>query len=210
MGLSRSSSGYPLALFSYQMLSQDDYTKFTDSYLTSKAAWATQDFGKPGVGRFNPESRNWEPVLRDMQIENAANQHRLVATLAIEDAAAEQRGLVRWPTRMYLEVILRKEDPTVALTFYSIGKAANRMPEAMVAQLSNHKPPRRQTGRSPRSVSRCRSWMWFEGAAVACMPSPIRSRYGRRSPSLHQYRWMRRRWHLALLLPSTSADSSQI
>jgi hypothetical protein len=130
-GKAWASPDHPLALFSYQTLSQDDYTKFTDSYLTTKAEWATQDFGKPGVGRFKPQSRSWEPVLRDVHVENMGSQHRLVATLAIEDAAAEQRGLVRWPTRMYLEVILAKEDPTVALTFYSMGKAVNRMPEAM-------------------------------------------------------------------------------
>ena len=47
---------HPLALFSYQTLSADDYAKFMSSYVTSKADWAPQDFGKPNIAKFGAKN----------------------------------------------------------------------------------------------------------------------------------------------------------
>ncbi|MGB6746103.1 MAG: DUF5054 domain-containing protein, partial [Terracidiphilus sp.] len=42
----------PIALFTYQTLSPQDYQLFMGSYLTTKADWAQKDFGKPNIERF--------------------------------------------------------------------------------------------------------------------------------------------------------------
>ena len=50
---------YPLALFTYQTLSQADYDRFLKSYITVQTDWAPKDFGKPNIGRYGAESRKW-------------------------------------------------------------------------------------------------------------------------------------------------------
>lgn len=122
---------HPLALFSYQTLSQADYTAFLAAYVRSKESWAPQDFGKPNIDSLQAESRSWQPALRHLWMEETPDRHRLLAELGIDDAASRQRGLVAWPETMYLELILPKAEAVAQLTFYALGKTANRMPEAM-------------------------------------------------------------------------------
>jgi len=122
---------HPLALFSYETLSQDDYTKFLSTYVQSKEWWAPQDFGKPNIEKLNPESRTWFPSLKGLWVEENSDQHRIVAKLEIEDAASVQRGLVAWPRTMYLELRLSRKEAVADLSFYALEKSPNRMPEAM-------------------------------------------------------------------------------
>lgn len=130
-GKAWASPNHPLALFSYQTLSQDDYTKFYEDYIVLKIRIAAQDFGKPEIEKFKAESRTWKPTLRKLQVEETDAHHRMVATLAVEDTEAEKRGLVAWPGALYLEVVLAKKEPSIQISFYALGKIANRMPEAM-------------------------------------------------------------------------------
>ncbi len=44
-----SSLDHPLALFTYQTLSQADYAAFFKSYVISTEDWAFKDFGKPNI-----------------------------------------------------------------------------------------------------------------------------------------------------------------
>jgi hypothetical protein len=118
-------------LFSYQTLTGADYAAFLTAYVRSREWWAPQDFGKPNIDKLPAESRSWEPTLQQMWIEETRQQHRVLAQLAISDALSEERGLVAWPKSMYLELTLPKEEPMLQLTFCGLGKAANRMPEAM-------------------------------------------------------------------------------
>jgi hypothetical protein len=130
-GASWASDDNPLALFTYQTLTQDDYSAFLNSYVISKAWWAPQDFGKPNIERFHPESCDWHPGVNRVSVSEDDEQHRVLAELAIDDPASEQRGLVAWPKSMFLELVFPKLRPTVQMTFYSLGKVPNRMPEAM-------------------------------------------------------------------------------
>jgi hypothetical protein len=130
-GRSWASEKHPLALFTYQTLSQSDYTDFLAAYVRSKQWWAPQDFGKPNIERLHAESREWHPVLKQMWTAEDPEHHRVLAELAVNDAASEQRGLVAWPRSMYLELIFPKAEPVMQLTFYAMGKAPNRMPESM-------------------------------------------------------------------------------
>jgi Domain of unknown function (DUF5054) len=122
---------HPLALFSYQTLSAEDYAKFMASYVTSKADWAPQDFGKPNIEHFGARSRTWTPTLVNCWSGENEDGHRLLARLKIDDPAAEKSGVVAWPEKLYLELLFPKNDPVMKLAFYCFGKIANRLPEAM-------------------------------------------------------------------------------
>lgn len=122
---------HPLALFSYQTLSQEDFTRFIASYVTFKADWTQQDFGKPHIDRFHAESRVWLPTLIDCWSGHGEQGYRVVAQLKIDDAEAERLGRVAWPKKMFLELLLMDREPVVHISFSWFGKAANRLPEAM-------------------------------------------------------------------------------
>ena len=122
---------HPLALFAYQTLSKADYDRFIASYIVAKTWWAPMDFGKPHIEQFGAQSRNWLPTLADCWAGKVAAGHRIVAQLHIADAEAERSGLVAWPQKMYLELILAEAEPAVRVNFLCFGKSANRLPEAM-------------------------------------------------------------------------------
>jgi hypothetical protein len=121
----------PLALFTYQTLSQADYDRFIASYIVAKTWWAPMDFGKPHIEQFGAQSRVWLPTLADCWAGKVADGYRIVAQLHIADAEAERSGLVAWPQKMYLELLLADAEPAVQVNFFWFGKSANRLPEAM-------------------------------------------------------------------------------
>ncbi len=120
-----------LALFSYQTFSAEDYARFMDSYVTSKADWAPQDFGKPNIERFGARSRTWTPALINCWSGKTTEGVRVLARLRIEDPAGERSGLAAWPRTMYLDLLFPHGAPEVKLAFSCFDKAANRLPEAM-------------------------------------------------------------------------------
>jgi len=121
----------PLALFSYQTLSKNDYDRFFDAYLKSHADWAPKDFGKPNIERFGAVSRTWLPAIAEIRQGREAGGHRIVARLEIRDAESEKSGTVAWPRRMYLDLRLPDAKPIVECDFSWFGKTANRLPEAL-------------------------------------------------------------------------------
>jgi hypothetical protein len=122
---------HPLALFSYQTLSQDDYQRFLSDYLTTKADWAQKDFGKPNIERFGARSQSWSPHLLELRTERIHDGLRVVGSLRIDDAEAVQSGRAAFPGSMYLELILPDAEPIVHLHFYYFDKPPTRMPEAL-------------------------------------------------------------------------------
>jgi hypothetical protein len=125
------SADHPLALFSYQTLSLEDYSRFFANYVISTADWAKKDFGKPNIERFGAEHRDWFPSLAEVQIEEDAEAHRLLARLQIVDAEALQSGRAAFPEKMYVELVLPKTEPVINLNFYWFQKRATRLPEAL-------------------------------------------------------------------------------
>ncbi len=125
------SSEHPLALFSYQTLSQQDYSHFFKSYVISDEDWAKKDFGKPNIERFGAESREWLPSLAALQTEEDRLGHRLLARLEINDPEALRSGRAAFPQKMYLEVRLPKTEPVIHLDFSWFQKPATRLPEAL-------------------------------------------------------------------------------
>jgi hypothetical protein len=125
------SAAHPLALFSYQTLSKADYDRYAADYVTLKASWAVADFGKPKIEDFGAQSRVWTPALGDCWSGEVDGGHRLLAQLRIDDAEAEKSGLVAWPGKMFLDLLLPEAEPVVRISFSCFDKMANRLPEAM-------------------------------------------------------------------------------
>jgi Domain of unknown function (DUF5054) len=125
------SSEHPVALFSYQTLSQQDYSRFFDSYVISDEDWAKKDFGKPNIERFGAESREWLPSVTDLQLEENQQGHRLLTRLEINDPEAMRSGRASFPQKMYLEMLLPKAEPVIQLNFSWFQKPATRLPEAL-------------------------------------------------------------------------------
>jgi hypothetical protein len=125
------SAGHPLALFSYQTLSQQDYAAFFRSYIISQEDWANKDFGKPNIEKFGAVSQEWLPSLAELQAEEDGQGHRMLARLAIDDPAALHDGRAAFPRTMYLEILLPAREPVIHLNFSWFEKPATRLPEAL-------------------------------------------------------------------------------
>jgi hypothetical protein len=120
----------PLAKFSYQTLSKQDYTQFFSNYVLSNADWAIKDFGKFGIENSIAKSQTWTSSLVDVQVERDAQGFRVLALLEIHDEEAQLSGRAAFPKKMYLELTLPDAEPAVNTNFYWFGKLATRMPEA--------------------------------------------------------------------------------
>lgn len=121
----------PLALLTYQTLSQDDYQRFMRSYLTTKADWAQKDFGKPNIERFGAKSQDWHPRPASIRLEETADAHRILIELEFHDAQAFASGRASFPRHSFVEIVLPKSDPIIHLAVSCFGKPATRMPEAL-------------------------------------------------------------------------------
>lgn len=122
---------HPLALFTYQTLSAAEFADFLERYIKSKADWAPRDFGKPNVEAFGARAREWHPKLIACEHGRTAAGDTLLLRLGIKDAAAETEGNVAWPREITLELTLPAAEPVIELRLRTVGKAINRMPEAM-------------------------------------------------------------------------------
>lgn len=125
------SPDHRLALFSYQTLSREDYSRFFANYIISNADWVPKDFGKPNMEKFGPGSQIWQPALSSLFIEEKAERHRILAALNIRDVDAMRSGRAAFPQRMFLELLLPKSEPLIQLNFYWFTKPATRLPEAL-------------------------------------------------------------------------------
>jgi len=114
---------HPLASFSYQTLSKQDYDQFLASYITVQTDWAPKDFGKPNIEKFGARSRTSTTKLTNCMAGEDQHNHRIVARLRIEGAGA--------PAEVYLELVLPKSQPLIHVNLSWSGKRANRLPEAL-------------------------------------------------------------------------------
>jgi hypothetical protein len=119
----------PLALFTYQTLSQDDYDRFLRSYITVQTDWAPKDFGKPNVGRFGAESRKWNATATKVWQAQANDADRVVVQLDMGTQAAD--AITAWPEKVFLQIDLPHNAPILKMDVSWFGKRANRMPEAL-------------------------------------------------------------------------------
>ena len=118
---------HPLALFTYQTLSQADYNRFFANYLRSSADWAFQDFGKPNIDRFGAVSRDWQPALVAFQSTHDDHADHILVQLRFPDASPQ----VAAPSRAWLALTLPHSEPTLDFAASWFDKPATRMPEAL-------------------------------------------------------------------------------
>ncbi len=121
----------PLALFVYQTLSQADYDQFFKDYLKSSEDWAFKDFGKPNIDKLGAESREWLPTLSDLQVQETAEGHKVLASLQITGLSPAQAAIASPPQKIYLELFLPANEPVIYINLSCFQKRANRMPEAL-------------------------------------------------------------------------------
>jgi Domain of unknown function (DUF5054) len=142
------SPDHPLALFTYQTLSQADYSAFFKNYVISTEDWAFKDFGKPNIDRYGAVSKIWMPSLA--QCEVTKNQFQTDIRTRIEfrgdqfvgaQHAVPQSGKVdpsqlpppatAWPKEIFVDYSLSRISPTLDITVSWFGKLPTRMPEAL-------------------------------------------------------------------------------
>jgi hypothetical protein len=122
------SAQHLLASFRYQTFSSLDFARFNHAYNTMPMGY---DFSKPGLEKYPVQSRIWQPILKEAWAGEEAEGHRVVAELRLPQAEAALAGLVSWPERLTMEILLPADEPTVRITFQCFNKPANRLPEAM-------------------------------------------------------------------------------
>ena len=125
------SPDHPLALFSYQTLSQQDYSEYRAKYLVMQASWAQFDFGKPNIERFGARNQEWQPSLVDLRSRKDAQGQNLLAQLEIRDPEAQQSGRTAFPQKLYMEWFLPDAEPEIHLSFYAFQKPVTRLPESL-------------------------------------------------------------------------------
>lgn len=125
------SADHPLALFSYQTLSHEDYVRYLSDYTVIKAEWLSYDLGKPNIERFGARNQEWQPSLVELRGKKDAHGHRLLAQLEIRDPEAQQSGRTAFPQKLYMEFLLPDAEPVIHLNFYAFQKPAMRLPESL-------------------------------------------------------------------------------
>ena len=76
-------------------------------------------------------SRVWLPRVAGCWAGKVDGGFRILAELQITDAEAERADRVAWPRQIYLDLLFPDAEPAVQVDFTCLGKAANRLPEAM-------------------------------------------------------------------------------
>ncbi|HEV2322736.1 MAG TPA: DUF5054 domain-containing protein [Terracidiphilus sp.] len=125
------SAANPIALLTYQTLSQEDYRRFIASYIITKADWAQKDFGKPNIEKFGARSEEWHPGRVATQVEETADTHRVLVSLQFDDEEAFKSGRASFPRQAWLELTLPKSEPAMHIALSWFGKPATRLPEAL-------------------------------------------------------------------------------
>jgi hypothetical protein len=121
----------PLALFTYQTLSQDDYQHYIAAYSRCHDEWVAHDFGKPNIEKFGAVSRDWHPDSAAVHLEETAEAHRVVVRMRIQDEEAFQSGIAAFPRVVFYEMRLPKAEPVIHLHLTCFEKPATRLPESL-------------------------------------------------------------------------------
>jgi hypothetical protein len=139
---------HPLALFTYQTLSQTDYAAFFKNYVISSEDWAFKDFGKPNIERYGAVSKIWMPSLAQCEITRDQFQTKIRTRLEFradseqnieaQRAASQlaqtdppQPPATAWPKEIFVEYTLSNITPTMDISVSWFGKPPTRMPEAL-------------------------------------------------------------------------------
>jgi hypothetical protein len=121
----------PIALLTYQTLSQDDYERFIGAYVTTKEDWAQKDFGKPNIERYGAKHQEWHPSSAEVRVDETPEGHRIVIVPRFEDDGAFRSGRAAFPRKVFVEIHLPGRIAEAHITVSCFDKPATRMPEAL-------------------------------------------------------------------------------
>ncbi|MFZ0338403.1 MAG: DUF5054 domain-containing protein [Terracidiphilus sp.] len=125
------SENNPIALLTYQTLSQEDYTRYRANYVISKQDWAQKDFGKPNIERFGAKREEWHPASAKVSVEERDDALRVLIAMEFKDEEAFSSGRAAFPRHAFVELVLPNAQPVIQLQVSWFGKPATRMPEAL-------------------------------------------------------------------------------
>jgi hypothetical protein len=115
----------PLALFAYQSYAPADYERFVKQFLL----WGRDPYIKVGLDKFNPPSRTYLPQLKAAWSREDDQAYTLLADLGVPDDTG--KAVVGCPTRLTIEYVFSKSEPTLQITLQWFAKQATRLPEAL-------------------------------------------------------------------------------
>jgi hypothetical protein len=125
------SKNNPIALLTYQTLSQEDYKRFIAAYTKSNDNWVFNDFGKPEIEKCGAVNQEWQPASAVAHVEETADAHRVLVRMNIQDEQAYRSGRASFPRQVFLELLLPKALPEIHLSLSCFQKPATRLPEAL-------------------------------------------------------------------------------
>ncbi|MDR3799561.1 MAG: DUF5054 domain-containing protein [Terracidiphilus sp.] len=121
----------PIALLTYQTLSQEDYSRYRASYVISNADWAQKDFGKPNIERHGAKHEEWHSANTVVEVRHTKQSHIITIGLQFDDEQAIQSGRAAVPLSIVMDLVLPNNKPTIYLNLTWRRKPATRMPEAL-------------------------------------------------------------------------------
>ena len=133
---------HPLALFTYQTLSEADYDRFLHSYITVQTDWAPKDFGKPNVGKFGAESRQWR--AQGTRVWHRQNGDSDQVLLQLNLGAQAPDAITAWPEKIFIQFDLPHDEAAINIDLSWFRKRANRMPEALWLTFQPNAPEQKQ------------------------------------------------------------------
>ena len=130
----------PLALFTYQTLSQSDYAAFFKNYVISNEDWAFKDFGKPNIERFGAVSKIWMPSLTHSEVTETPEDHKIHTRLEFraDQLAKSDSGVTpatAWPAEIFVDFVLPKSTPLIEITVSWFRKLPARHARSNLVQL---------------------------------------------------------------------------
>jgi hypothetical protein len=114
-----------LAVFSYDAYTPEDYKRFNSRY--NHAAFAANDFGKPGLADYQTERCSWLPAGAELRRQG----DYLIAKPQPSVQASENPEMTAWPEAVALRYRLVPDAAAAEIEVWITGKKANRRPEAM-------------------------------------------------------------------------------
>jgi len=120
----------PLGWLQYQTFSAEDYERFFRQYILEKEwnnGWSREDFTKPGIEGAAPQSRFWQPQVKEGFTRVSSSQQEFLFHLLGEDLSVQKYGC---PRDFWLHYCLDDSD-IIQLELQWFHKPASRLPEAI-------------------------------------------------------------------------------
>ena len=127
-GMDWANAQHPLCQYAYQTFSKSDYDRYHNQYLTHKAEWAIDDFGKRGLEVANPQSKTWLSALKEASAKVDKKGTTLLLELGVVDEKANVIG--GSPDKISVELFFPNDKKEFQATLQWFNKTAYRLPEA--------------------------------------------------------------------------------